>query len=392
VQIDEHVAKTPPEATASIQALAAYLTKQAADEVQKVRAIYGWIVRNIDYDVEAFSTGKLGDQSAEAVLVRRKAVCEGYSRLFEALARAAGLEAVRVIGFSRGAGYAPGAPVGPEPDHAWSAVKVDGKWCLLDTTWAAGYLDAKVGFVRKLDDYYFLTPPEHFLYDHLPKDPNWQLVANPISKEKFERMVYLRPGFFRNGLEVVSHPEIEILSDGDLVVTFAGPEEAMMRARVGDTTAFRDDIAPTFVQRELGQLKLNASFPKPGSYTLRLYAKRKGQEGPYEWAADYLVRVKQVKGLKVFYPETTSTFNEVNAILIGPMSGRLKLGSKQSFKLAVPGAEAVSVITGGEWVGLSKNGETWEGEAAVRGDKVQVAARFPHSQSYYVLVTYAVGS
>jgi len=390
-QIDERVNRTPPEAAASIQSLADYLAKPAANEMQKVRAIYAWIVRNIDYDVAALATGDPGDQSAQATLARRKAVCDGYSQLFEALARAAGLEALEVIGYSRGAGYLAGSPVGPNPDHAWSAVRMDGNWYVLDSTWAAGYLDAKAGFVRRFDDYYYLTPPSNFVYDHLPKDPKWQLLATPISKEDFERLVYLRPGFFRCGLQVVSHPSVDIASEGNLTVTFGGPNDVMMRARVGDSAQFRDDIAPTFVQREGSELKLNVSFANPGSYMLRLYAKRKGNEGPYEWAADYRVKVAEVKALRVFYPETSATFNEVNAKLIAPMSGRLKPGGKEAFKLSAPGAEAVSVIVEGEWLSLTKNGDVWEGEATVKGEQVQVAARFPGSQSFYVLLTYSVG-
>ena len=390
-QIDEHVNRTPPEAAASIQSLADYLAKPAANEMHKVRAIYAWIVRNIDYDVAALASGNPGDQSAQTTLARRKAVCDGYSQLFEALARAAGLEAVEVIGYCRGAGYLAGAPLGPDPDHAWSAVRVDGNWFLLDSTWAAGYIDARAGFVRRSDDYYFLTPPANFVYDHLPKDPKWQLLGAPIAKQDFERLVYLRPGFFRSGLQVVSHPNVDITSDGNLTVTFGGPSDALLRARVGDAVQFKDDIAPTFVQREGSELKLNVSFASPGSYMLRLYAKRKGIEGPYEWAADYKVKVSEVKTLRVFYPETTATFHEADAKLIAPMTGRLKSGGKEAFKLSAPTAEAVSVIVGGEWIPLTKNGDVWEGEVIVKGEQVQVAARLPGSQSFYVLLTYSVG-
>ena len=77
--------------------------------------------------------------------------------------------------------------------------------------------------------------------------------------------------------------------------------------------------------------------------------------------------------------------------LIAPMSGRLKPGGKEAFKLSAPGAEAVSVIVEGEWLSLTKNGDVWEGEATVKGEQVQVAARFPGSQSFYVLLTYSVG-
>jgi len=389
-QIDEHAARTPPDAAASIQSLADYLVKPAANEMQKVRAIYAWIIRNIDYDVAALAAGNPGDQSAQATLTARKAVCDGYSRLFEALARAAGLEAVEVLGFSRGAGYAPGVPLGPDPDHAWSAVKIDGAWYLLDSTWAAGYIDAKSAFVRRADDYYYLTQPDRFIYDHLPKDPKWQLVATPITKEQYEQLVYLRPGFFRNGLQVVSHPKVEIESEGSLTITFAGPNDVMLRGRVGETAPAKDDIAPTFVEREGGQFKLNAAFARPGVYTLRVYAKRRGDQGPYEWAADYKVKVAEVKQLRVFYPETSSTFHEVDAKLYAPMAGRLKSGDKETFKLTVPGAEAVSVIVQGEWLPLTKNGDVWEGQAAVKGEQVQVAARLPGSESFYILLTYSV--
>ena len=98
-----------------------------------------------------------------------------------------------------------------------------------------------------------------------------------------------------------------------------------------------------------------------------------------------------MKTLRVFYPDTTATFHEVGAKLDAPMSGKLKAGSKETFKLTAPGAEAVSVIVEGEWLPLTKNGDLWEGQATVKGNQVQVAARFPGSQSFYILLTYGVG-
>lgn len=387
--IDKRVADTPQSAAGTVQSLADYLAKSATNDAQKVRAIYSWIVRNIDYDVAALAAGNTGDQSAEATLSKRKAVCAGYSRLFLALTQAAGVEAAEVDGFSRGAGYVAGSSLGSEPDHAWSAVKLDGSWYVLDCTWAAGYLDAEHGFVRKLDDYYYLTPPDHFIYDHLPQDAKWQMAANPITKEDFERLVYLRPGFFRCGLEVASHPHIEIECDGNLTVAFTGPDDALVRARVGAAQA-SDDVAPTFVQHDGDKLKVNASFPHAGDYLLRLYAKKRGDQGPYDWAADYMVKVSQAPAQAASYPQEMATFQESSSRLYAPLSGRLKAGGTEAFKLSVPGAEAVAVVAGGDWQQLEKHGDVWEGEAKAKGDQLQVAARFPGSQSFYILLTYVV--
>lgn len=387
--IERHVAETPPEAMASVKALGSYLAASSSDEKDKTRAIYLWIIQNIDYDVAALASGDLGNQTAERTLKRRKGVCSGYARLFEALAREAGLEAVEVIGFSRGAEYVAGAPLSTEPDHAWTAVRIDGEWRLMDCTWAAGYLDGD-SFVRRPEDHYFLTAPDRFVYDHFPSDPKWQLSETPISREDFERLVYLRPGFFHCGLRVVSHPNIDIESHGDLTVTFAGPDDTMLRGRVAEQPG-RDDAAQTFVQRDGEQIKLNTSFPHPGNYTLRLYAKKRDETGPYDWAADYLVRVAEVSGEQASFPEMMSTFQECSARLLSPLNGKLKAGSKEEFKLTAPGANAVAVVAGGAWTQLEKHGDAWEGTVTIKGDKTQVAARFPGSASFYILLTYKVG-
>ncbi|MDZ7608750.1 MAG: transglutaminase domain-containing protein [Cyclobacteriaceae bacterium] len=66
----------------SISYIALLLTKSIDSQVEKVRSIYSWIALHITYDSAALSTGKVPDQSPEATLQRRNAVCEGFARLF----------------------------------------------------------------------------------------------------------------------------------------------------------------------------------------------------------------------------------------------------------------------------------------------------------------------
>lgn len=196
--VDRHALAAPPVAERSVPALATYLTRPWKTDKEKVRALFRWMTDRIAYNAEDFLAGRpFGDVSAEGVLTSRKSVCEGYGNLFLKLAQAAGLEAVKLAGHSKGFSYRPGEKVAT--NHAWNAVKIDGAWHLLDATWGAGYVDAKEGFVKELDEHYFLTPPDHFVFNHFPEDPRWQLLDPPVPKETYAAWPRLEVGLFRTG-------------------------------------------------------------------------------------------------------------------------------------------------------------------------------------------------
>lgn len=69
------------------QNLVQYLTKPCRSDVEKARAIIRWIGENIQYDHHSLKIGSRGDQSEEAVLCFRRAVCEGYANVFKHLGR-----------------------------------------------------------------------------------------------------------------------------------------------------------------------------------------------------------------------------------------------------------------------------------------------------------------
>ncbi len=187
--IDRHALQAPPEAARSLDRLSAYLVRPARGDAEKARAIYRWIAEHIAYDVQpkAFSGGS-GRAVAQRTLRTRKGLCDGYSSLFYELARRAGLEARRIRGYSKGHTYFPGRRF-EDVNHEWIAVKIDGGWRLMDPTWAAGLIE-EGRFVRKFDPTYFLTSPAYFLFDHLPADPQWQLVREKMKLADFETQTY----------------------------------------------------------------------------------------------------------------------------------------------------------------------------------------------------------
>ncbi|MEN6355530.1 MAG: transglutaminase domain-containing protein [Armatimonadota bacterium] len=387
-QIDEYVARTPASAKKSINSLADYLIKPAGSDVEKARAIFSWITHNINFDMDAYDSGIYGDQSPATVLKTRTAVCDGYSNLFNALAKRAGVESVTIDGCSRGRDYQVGSTF-TRNDHSWNAVKIDGSWRLLDCIWGAGYIDGDRKFVRKPRDYYFLTDPTAFVYDHFPQNPSWQLLDKPITKSEFESLVYIRPAFFSYNLKLASNLQGTINCGNSCSVELVSPDDVLLAAEVkrGEVNA---PGASVFVQRDSSRVCVNAIFPTAGEYILRLYAKRADAPGNYDWAADYCVKANPQTSDNDAFPTAFETFHQKNAHLYEPMRGCLKSGSTQTFRITAPEALAVAVIIDGKWVNLQKTGSLFEGQALIRGNDVQVAAMFPGNRNYLVLLKYTV--
>lgn len=198
-EIDDHAIKAPNSVRTSVESLATYLTSPAKDDVEKARAIFRWMAKNIAYDTSAYFSKNYGDINAKSVLKSGKSICAGYSDLFEALASASGLDVVTIDGYAKGYGYKGGSHF-TETNHAWNAVKLNGSWYLLDSTWGAGYMDGH-SFVRKFQPFYFLTPPEDLIYTHLPTEDRWQLLERNITLEDFEKLPKHDDEFFEENPE-----------------------------------------------------------------------------------------------------------------------------------------------------------------------------------------------
>lgn len=187
-KIDEHAKDAPRSAAKSSKVLVDYLTKPASNDLEKVRAIYSWMVDKISYDYAALE-GKVkvdqkwaDKQSAPTVLRYKKAVCQGYANLFVELAEQAGLEALFVTGNTK-------KQRGriPRTGHAWNVVKIDGEWKIIDTTWGAGAADSDNPNAAANSEKFFLPEPGQLILSHFPNDPIFQLSPNPVLFKEFEK-------------------------------------------------------------------------------------------------------------------------------------------------------------------------------------------------------------
>lgn len=198
--IDSIVLKYPN--FGSTEKLAERIQKDFTSEHDKARAIYSWIALNLDYDLKTYLdppkaktfTSKNEAENAKQIQLAhasatqkafrsKKAVCEGFSLLYQHLATLSGLKCQVVTGDSKRLLNDIGRKrLGS--DHAWNTVLIDGKWILIDATWGQGYFDEKRQVVlKKFTPIYFDMAPEYFYMTHFPVSSMY--AGNTGNKEAF---------------------------------------------------------------------------------------------------------------------------------------------------------------------------------------------------------------
>jgi hypothetical protein len=179
--IDKEALAIPTEKTKNTQDIANYILANFKTEDEKVRAIFIWTATNFEYDIDnmfAINFNEKQEDKIARVLKTRKGICENYAAVFQDISKKCGLNAHIVVGYTRQNGFTSFIP------HGWCAVKVAGKWQLVDPTWGSGYID-KNKFVSKISNEFFKANPTLLIKTHMPFDPVWQLLDHPVSFRQF---------------------------------------------------------------------------------------------------------------------------------------------------------------------------------------------------------------
>ncbi len=163
-----------------------------------IKVVYDWVTDNIRYDVAKLNRMKAGEASRgkknfksqeernaynlKKTLSRKKGVCQDYSLLFDEMMKALNYKSFIVTGYTKNRK----GKINTGTGHAWNAVKVNGQWKLFDTTWGAGYVENNRKFVKRYNQNWFDVDPDKMIEDHMPYDPIWQLLPDPMSYKGFK--------------------------------------------------------------------------------------------------------------------------------------------------------------------------------------------------------------
>ena len=372
----------------ALPVLVEYLVAGENDPFLKLKAIHDWIALEISYDVQGFLRGTGVVADAGGALRTGRAVCQGYSELFSRMAGVAGFDCAVISGFGRGVGFSLFDPEDPSrSNHAWNAVRVDGAWYLLDVTWDAGHLDGST-FRRDYSTAYFLIPPRHMIYSHLPEDSNWQLLSTPLSPAEFVALPPLRGQYFAAGLAGPSEIGKLNTCSGEAEIVLPGAGDVRLQIRLLDESGRSFENRGMTVGGSEGHRVLLA-FPSPGRWTARIFATRPG-DSQGEWIADLGFQAK--KGSNARFPTFYSPYYQDACELIEPVWGPLRTGSTVRIRVRLPAHSEALVVGGSVRQGLEAQGEVFEATLIVPDAKeLQIfAKRGSRGNQYEGILSFAV--
>ena len=182
------------------------------DELQKARALFAWIVYNVDYDdYEARYVEKTVKKGEEFeyegnIWETRAGVCRDIADMYVQMADHAGLKTELVDGI---AGRNLNKKNADLSKHVWVAIQIKDEWEVVDPTWAIQdnpafeetnnnrqyRRDMKKRLKdpqrleprrnRKIGNEWFLSNKDEFIKTHYPEDDRWQLQDKKVSYKKF---------------------------------------------------------------------------------------------------------------------------------------------------------------------------------------------------------------
>ncbi|KAB5565457.1 hypothetical protein PHYPO_G00241780 [Pangasianodon hypophthalmus] len=324
----------------SVQTIARTITKGTSTDLERLRAIWIWLCHNIEYDLNGYLGLTEKVCSAEQVIETGRGVCCGYSSVCLQLCREAGIECREVAGHGKGIGYKLGQSYqNTKSNHMWNAVRLEDHWYLLDACWGAGRVDMdSKAFIKRYNEFYFLTDPEDFINSHWPDEKEWQLLESPIKLEEFEKSVLKTSEFYKLGLTLV-HPKQFLLKTED--------GEASISMRFSQPVEFTYEISQhhSGEQKELStsmglltvtqnSMKLHLMLPTSGTFDIMLFARPGHTSGKFSWVCSFLLECNE--------PKTSENLPENPYLYWGMTQNAEDLGMKP----CIHGSEAILLKSG----------------------------------------------
>ena len=199
--VDEKVLKYPR--FSKVEDLAKKIEHDFSTEIEKVRAAFFWLAKNVRYNLKEYYNPRQRsysfryrseqekvqkyqlqvDQLVQQTFRNKMGVCEEYAQSLKKICDLLNIESVVIKGYVRNNSKSIGN-IPNSTNHAWNAVKIEDNWLILDATWAAGY-EYNGKWVRDYNEYFFNIPKHKILKTHYPEDALWMLRFGRMSLEEF---------------------------------------------------------------------------------------------------------------------------------------------------------------------------------------------------------------
>ncbi len=348
--------------------LTAALVGQEKDPFMKIKLIHDWICVNISYDVAMLRNQFAADQDIEHVMNSRKAVCSGYSRVFQAMAEQASFSCVTVSGFTKNQVGPRGLTAGNS--HAWNIVQINGGRYIVDTTFDSGHVKDWL-FIKRYSTDNLFVDPQVSLYMRYPKQEEQQLVTRPISPEEFLNSPDVENAFFSYGLKLPgSGLSWKMASAGEFSFDIGLTKHGIVIDAVLSGPNGAEIEQGTMIQKlSPDSRRIQVILPSAGLYTLEVFAKDIGEkrpdspipssksEGPLQKVLTFQLEnaaASKQSRFPLFYAQYQ---NAPGDSLVEPLSGDLRHGKKVRFGYLSPAAAKAALLANGALYPMEKGSD-----------------------------------
>lgn len=242
------------------------LVHPTSDTTEKVRAMFYWIAKNISYDKiglrnDFWQKVPFNKGMAKIALKKKKTICSGYTMLLKSMLDIENIENEIVIGNAKT----------EEPsrtsdfyDHVWNAVKIAGKWYLVDATWGR----SNNGEIK---NYYFFPDPKKFISNHFPEDPKWTLLESNISKEDYLNLPQVDELYFELGFGKTI-PKIKKTKNSVTIAFEKIPKGIEIDFTVQEKGTYKADFIDFTIEEVKGEKLVKINLQNPENYKIEMTA------------------------------------------------------------------------------------------------------------------------
>ncbi len=126
-------------------------------EYEKLRKSHDWLIENMEYEASSDNRGNV-----YGALIEKKAVCEGYARVYKYVLDELGMNSVLITGTATNS-------KGVTEDHMWNYVQIDNVWYAVDITWDDPIVQGGGKISTEIKHKYFLIGSKELFKTHEEK-------------------------------------------------------------------------------------------------------------------------------------------------------------------------------------------------------------------------------
>lgn len=139
--------------------------------------------------------------------------------------------------------------------------------------------------ISRINDYFFFTEPEEFIYCCFPYDYKWQLLLRPFTKQDFIDISYCKEGFFKNRYRITTPAKCLYTSAGgvcDIEIKKPNKEDCVHTYKLYFNHGQSKTTLPSEIQLERYvavfneglSVRFHIRFPSEGVYKMTIFGGR----------------------------------------------------------------------------------------------------------------------